>query len=89
MAVEVPVPAAARAVIGDALAQPVPLHRPGCRFGVQDQAGDLLVAPGILGGLVAGQPGAARGVAVLDVDGSAGRGAVGDPLPACTAGPGT
>ena len=40
--VEVPVPAAARAVVGDALAQPVPLHRPGRRFGVGIRPGTCL-----------------------------------------------
>ena len=53
--VEVPVLAASRAVVGDALAQPVPLQRPDSGLRVQDQAGELLVAPLVLGGLVAGQ----------------------------------
>jgi hypothetical protein len=78
--VEVPAPAAARAVILDPLAQPVPLHRADRGFGVQDQAGDLLAAPGVLDGLVAGQPGAAPGVAVSDGDGTAAGGPVGDLL---------
>jgi len=39
----------------------------------------------ILGGLIGGQPGAARRVAVLDMDRPAGRGAVGDLLPAASA----
>jgi hypothetical protein len=47
--VEVPTPAAARAVIFDPLAQPMPLQRTGRRFGVQDQAGDLLPAAFVVG----------------------------------------
>ena len=86
--VEVPAPAAARAVIFDPLAQPVPLQRAGRRFGVQDQAGQLLAAPVVLGGLVAGQPDAVRPVAVLDMDRASGRSAVGDLLPASRACPG-
>src|SRR5260370_26503650 len=82
--VTVPVPAAARAVIGDPLTQPVPLHRTGGGFGVQDQAGKLLAAPLLLGGLVAGQPDAAPRVAVLDVNAPPGRGAVGDLPPAAS-----
>ncbi len=85
---EVPVPAAALAVILDPLAQPVPLHRADRGFGVQDQARDLLAAAFVIGGLVAGQPGAARAVAVLDVDGTAAGGPVGDPLAALRARPG-
>jgi hypothetical protein len=67
--VEVPAPAAARAVIFDPLAQPVPLQLAYRGFGVQDQPGDLFPAAFVVGGLVAGQPGAARGVAMFDVDG--------------------
>ena len=51
--VEVPVPAASRAVVGDALAQPVPLQLADGGLRVQDQAGELLAAPLVLGGLVA------------------------------------
>lgn len=58
--VVVPVPAAARAIIANPLAQPMPLRRADCRFRVQDQAGDLLAAPVVLSGLVTGQPSAAR-----------------------------
>ncbi|MBV9095236.1 MAG: hypothetical protein JO132_15385 [Streptosporangiaceae bacterium] len=47
----------------------MPLHRPGWRFGICDQAGEPLTAALILEGLVAGQPGAAWGVAVFDMDG--------------------
>jgi hypothetical protein len=46
----------------------VPLDQAGCGLGVQDQAGDLLAAPLVLGGLVPGQPGTTRDVAVLDMD---------------------
>jgi hypothetical protein len=55
---------------------------------MQDQAGDMLAAAFVVGGLVAGQPGAARAVAVLDVDGTAAGGPVGDPLAALRAYPG-
>jgi hypothetical protein len=64
-------------VIGDPLAEPVPLHRPGGASGVRDQPGHLLAAPLVLGGLVTAEPGTARRVADLEVDGPAGGGAVG------------
>jgi hypothetical protein len=86
--VEVPVPAAARAVVGDPLAQPVPLHRPDGGFGIQNQAGDLRAAPLVLSSLVPCQPNAARAVAVLDMNRPPGRGAVGNRLPASSARPG-
>ena len=66
----------------------MPLHRADRGFGVQNQAGDLLTAAFVVGGLVAGQPAAARAVAVLDVDGTADGGSVGDPLAALRACPG-
>ena len=73
--VEVAMPAAARAVIGDRPGQPVPLDGAGRVIGVQDQPGQPVPAQGVVGGLVAGQPGAARRVAELAVDGpSAGPG---------------
>ena len=50
-----PVPAAARALVGDALAQPVLLHRADSGMEVQDQAEDLLAAPFVIGGLIAGE----------------------------------
>ena len=65
------------AIAGDALAQPVPLHRPGCWSGVQDQARQLIAAPLVIGGLVPGQAGTARGMAVPHEGRPAGRGAVG------------
>jgi hypothetical protein len=86
--VEVPAPAAARAVVGDPLPQPVPLHRADRGFGVKDQAGDLLAAPLVLGGLVPGQPGTARDVAVLDMNRPAIRGPIGDQRPTPRADPG-
>jgi hypothetical protein len=55
---------------------------------VQDQAGNLLAAAFVVGGLVAGQPGAAGGVAMFDVDGTAAGGPVGDLLAALRACPG-
>ena len=84
---EVPAPAAARTVTGDALAQPVPLRRPGCRSGVQDQArqlaaASLVIRPG------PGPGGHSRGVAVLDLGRPAARPAVSDLLPVLPARPG-
>ena len=60
---------AARAVIDDPPGQPVPLDRADRVVGVQDQPGQPVPAQGVVGGLVAGQPGAARRVAELGVDG--------------------
>jgi len=86
--VEVAVPAATRAIIGDRPGQPVPLHGAGRVFGVQDQPGQPFPAQDVVVGLVAGQPGAARRVAELGVDGPSAGGQVGDLLPAAGAGPG-
>lgn len=86
--VEVPPPAAARAVAGDALAQPVPLHRAHRGFRVQDQARELLTASLVIGGLIPGQAGTARDVTMLDVAGPAARRAVSDLPPALRASPG-
>jgi hypothetical protein len=61
-----------RLAAADPLVQPVPLYRAGYRFGVQDQAGELLAASFVIGGLVAVQAGAARDEAVLDVNRPAG-----------------
>ncbi len=88
MVIEVAVPAAARAVIGDPPGQPVPLQAPDRVFGVQDQPGQPVPPQGLVGVLVAGQPGAARRVADLGVDGPPAGGQVGDLLPAAGAGPG-
>ena len=81
-------PATARAVIIDTLGQPVPLHRPDRILRMHDQARQPLTPRSGVGGLVGGQPGAARRMAELDMDGPAGGGAVGDLLPAPAAAPG-
>ena len=86
--VEVAVPAAPRAVIGDPPGQPVPLHRADRVLGMHDLAGQSVPPGGVVGGLVAGQPGTARRVAVLDMDRPAVRGPVGDLPPAARARPG-
>ena len=80
-------PAAPRAIIGDPLAQPVPLHRADCRLGVQDQARKLVTASTVISGLVPGQPGTPRSVAVLDVGRSAAGRTVGNLAPAVRARP--
>ena len=49
---------------------------------MHDQPRQPLAAPLLFGGLVGSQPGAARRVAMLDMDRSASRSAVGDLLPA-------
>jgi hypothetical protein len=66
--VEVAVPAAPRAVILNPLRQPVPLHRPGRVVRARDHPRDPVPAGLVVGGLVGGQPRAAGGVAVLDMD---------------------
>ena len=86
--VEVPVPAAARAIVGDALAQPVSLQQADRGFGVQDQAQELVAASFVIGGLVADKASTARAVAVLDVGRPSAWGTVGDVLPALRACPG-
>ena len=60
---------AARAVIDDPPGQPVPLDRADRVVGVQDQPGQPGPAQGVVGGLDAGQPGAARRGAELGMDG--------------------
>jgi len=85
---EVAVPAAARAVIGDRPGQPVPLQGADRVLGVQDQPGQPLSPQGVVGALVAGQPGAARRVAELGAGRPSAGGEVGDLVPAAGAGPG-
>jgi hypothetical protein len=55
---------------------------------MHDLAGQPVPPPGVVGGLVAGQPGTARRVAVLDMDRPAAGGPVGDLPPAARARPG-
>jgi hypothetical protein len=69
--VEVAVPATARAVIGDPPGHPVPLEGTDRLVGVQDKPGQPLPPQRVVGGLVAAQPGAARRMAELYVDGPA------------------
>ena len=86
--VEVTAPAAPRAVIGDPPGEPVPLHRAARVLRMYDLAGQPVPPPGVVGGLVAGQPGTTRRMAVLDMDWPAVGGPVGDLPPAAWARPG-
>jgi hypothetical protein len=73
--VEVAPSPAAGAVVDEPPAETVALQRPAGRVGAGDQGGDPRAALLVVGGLVAGQPGAGRGVAELEV----GRAAEGGP----------
>jgi len=86
--VEVALPAAAGAVVDEPPAEVVALQRPAGRLGAGDQGGDPRAALLVVGGLVAGQPGAGRGVAELDVGRAAEGAQVGDRMAAVRAAPG-
>jgi hypothetical protein len=85
---EIAMPAAPRAVIGDPLAQPVPLHPSDLGLRIQDQARKPVTVALVIGGLVAGQPRTTRTMAMLDMDRPAGRSTVANQAPAIGAGPG-
>lgn len=85
---EIAMPAAPRAIIGDPLAQPVPLYRSGRGLRVQDQARKLIPAPLVIGGLVLDQPCTTRTMAMLDMDRPTGRSTVANRAPAIRADPG-